>query len=147
MTAMSKTILVVDDRSNWRELLKAVFASSEGGYIVQTADSLAEAMGMLDKHDFGLVITNLGLEPVRGSFDRSGLRVVDKLQQLAPGTPCIVLTAFDETIREQVENYCARYNAPIWVVWKWGSTVYKDLKDKVRFVFEESSEDLLSASI
>lgn len=144
MINTAKAILIVDDRPNWRHLLRTVFESSEGEYITQTAGSPTEAISLLDQHNFGLVITNLGLEPMRGGYDRSGLKVVDKLQEQSPGTPCIVFTAFDEIVQEQVENYCTRYDAPIWVMRKWGSNVYKDLIEKVRLIFGEMPEEFQS---
>jgi DNA-binding NtrC family response regulator len=133
------TVLVVDDRANWRELLTAIFVNSEEGYSVKTAASLADASVLIEKHQFSLVITNLGLEPKRGSYDRSGLQVVEKLQQLAPGTPCIILTAYDDAVRDQVQGYCKRYEAPIKVMWKWGTNVYRDLKETASFALGVSS--------
>lgn len=127
----TNTVLVVDDRANWRDILQAILKNSEDGYSVQTASTLAEALGLIDQHRFSLVITNLGLEPRRGGYDRSGLQVVDKLQQERPGTPCIILTAFDDSVRDQVKTYCDRYNAPIWVLWKWGADVYHDIRGTV----------------
>jgi DNA-binding NtrC family response regulator len=135
MNNSSKTILIVDDRTNWRNLLKTIFTASEREYSVQTASDIAEADKLLSQNQFGLVITNLGLEPAGGSFDRSGLKVVDKLQEKSPGTPCIIFTAFDASIREQIENYCTRYKAPVWVMWKWDASIYKDITEKVDAVF------------
>jgi DNA-binding NtrC family response regulator len=134
MNNSSRAILIVDDRPNWRNLLRTVFLHSEIGYSVETADDVEQANNMLHEHQFSLVITNLGLDPARGRYDRSGLEVIDKLQEMFPGTPCIVFTAFDDATREQVENYCARYDASIRVMWKWDTNVYKDLTNTARSV-------------
>lgn len=133
-----KQILIIDDMTNWRNLLKAILDTTEEGYLVQTAASLTEALDLLGKKQYGLVITNLGLRPERGSFDRSGLDIIDKLQELSPKTPCIIITAFDEDIRGQVEDYCRRYSTPIWVMWKWDREVRRELRKKVNHVFNET---------
>jgi putative two-component system response regulator len=78
-------ILVVDDEPNIRRLLNRYLARL--GYEVQTAGSVAEAMGLLRRDRFDLVLTDLRLPGA------SGLDLLVEVRARAPGTRMILMSA------------------------------------------------------
>ncbi len=59
-----KRILVVDDDTQVRELLEQ--ALSKAGYTVRLASSAEEALKIVARENFGVMIIDLGLEPMNG---------------------------------------------------------------------------------
>ncbi len=87
-------ILVVDDERTTRLSLSEIF--SLRGAITSTAASGEEAMALLQQHEFDLIILDVKMPGL------SGLQVLEHVQQTAPGTVCILLTAhatIDSAIR------------------------------------------------
>lgn len=124
------TILVVEDNTSWRELLQAIFRSD---YQVEDASNAQEAAEKIHKGHYQLVITNLQLRPISNVSDQLGLTVLEKLQENAPGTPCIILTGSDHEKQRQVQAFCdARYGARISVLGKGSEDLYTRLRDRVK---------------
>jgi DNA-binding NtrC family response regulator len=90
----AKRILLVDDRMENRESMGALLAS--GGYLVQVAASVPEALARLRVGTVELVLTD-----VRMDADDDGLSLLRAIKGDYPNVPVIVYTGF-ATIRDAV---------------------------------------------
>lgn len=79
-------LLVVDDEESLRITTAAIFEKE--GYIVDTASSGDEAIELLNKADYDLVLTDLHME------GGDGLSVLNQIRRHAPLTISVVLTGF-----------------------------------------------------
>ena len=79
-------LLVVDDEESLRITTAAIFEKE--GYIVDTASSGDEAINLLNKADYDLVLTDLHME------GGDGLSVISQIRRHAPLTISVVLTGF-----------------------------------------------------
>lgn len=79
-------LLVVDDEESLRITTAAIFEKE--GYIVDTASSGDEAIDLLSKTDYDLVLTDLHME------GGDGLSVLNQIRRQAPLTISVVLTGF-----------------------------------------------------
>ena len=79
-------VLVVDDDPQIRRLLAEVLQTE--GYSCETVWAAREAIRVLRRQSFDLVITDLNLP------DRSGLDLLDILARQYPGLPSIVITGY-----------------------------------------------------
>ncbi|MEK6656478.1 MAG: sigma-54 dependent transcriptional regulator [Nitrospirota bacterium] len=82
-------ILVVDDERSMRDFLSIML--KKAGYDVTTAVDGEEAVNVLHKDIFDLVITDLKMPKV------DGLQVLKTVKELSPDTVVIVITAFAST--------------------------------------------------
>ena len=80
------TILVVDDEINYLTVMETLLG--EAGYEVLTAPSAIEAVKVAAASDLDLVLTDMKMPKM------SGIELLEKLQQLYPGLPVIIMTAF-----------------------------------------------------
>jgi two-component system NtrC family response regulator len=80
------TILVVDDEINYLTVMETLLG--EAGYEVLTAPSAIEAVKIAEAADLDLVLTDMKMPKM------SGIELLDKLQQLHPDLPVIIMTAF-----------------------------------------------------
>lgn len=94
-TAMCKTmrhsddhLLIVDDDQEMRDLLRKVLEKE--GYRVSRASDAEEAMGLLTRGDFDLVVTDM-LMPHDG-----GLELLRAIRRILPALPVIIVTAFGD---------------------------------------------------
>src|SRR4051812_32041157 len=78
--------LVVDDEESLRITTAAIFENE--GYIVHTASSGDEAIDLMNKEDYDLVLTDLHME------GGDGLSVLNQIRRQAPLTISVVLTGF-----------------------------------------------------
>lgn len=79
-------LLVVDDEESLRITTAAILEKE--GYIVDTASSGDEAVSLLNKADYDLVLTDLHME------GGDGLSVLNQIRRHAPLTISVVLTGF-----------------------------------------------------
>jgi signal transduction histidine kinase len=79
-------LLVVDDEESLRITTAAIFENE--GYIVDTASSGDEAIDLMNKTDYDLVLTDLHME------GGDGLSVLNRIRGHAPLTISVVLTGF-----------------------------------------------------
>lgn len=79
-------LLVVDDEESLRITTAAIFEKE--GYIVDTASSGDEAIDLMSRSDYDLVLTDLHME------GGDGLSVLNQVRQKAPLTISVVLTGF-----------------------------------------------------
>mgnify|MGYP001059463672 CR=1 FL=1 len=85
-TNISGKILIVDDE---KDILRALeFILSREGYSVSTATSGEEAIELLKKAEYDLVLTDLRMEGM------DGLEVLQKTLQMRPSTLVIIMTAY-----------------------------------------------------
>jgi signal transduction histidine kinase len=79
-------LLVVDDEESLRITTAAIFERE--GYVVDTASSGDEAIDLISKADYDLVLTDLHME------GGDGISVLNRIRQKAPLTISVVLTGF-----------------------------------------------------
>jgi len=82
-------ILVVDDEHSMREFLEIMLGKE--GYQVATAAGGGEAIDILKKKDFDLVITDIRMK------ETDGLEVLKKCKELHPNTVVIMISAYAST--------------------------------------------------
>ena len=83
------SILVVDDEHSMREFLEIML--DKEGYQVATAAGGGEAINILKKKDFDLVITDIRMK------ETDGLQVLKKCKELHPKTVVIMISAYAST--------------------------------------------------
>jgi CheY-like chemotaxis protein len=101
---MKKHILIVDDESSIRNLLKEFLTRS--GYRVSDANSPLEAQRIVQQDPPQLIISDLQLA------DSDGLDMIDQLKAALPDTPMMLLTGvyFDaKVIREVLSKKVSSY--------------------------------------
>lgn len=85
---MKRKILVVDDEII---ILKGVTADlTRSGYDVATVESGEDALAMLEKHNYDLLITDLMMEGI------GGLRLLAETSEKSPTMPVIIITGYGE---------------------------------------------------
>src|SRR5678810_383092 len=84
--AEAARLLVVDDEESLRITTAAIFENE--GYVVDTASSGDEAIDLMSKEDYDLVLTDLHME------GGDGLSVLNPIRRHAPLTISVVLTGF-----------------------------------------------------
>jgi DNA-binding response OmpR family regulator len=89
LVAADMTVLLVEDDPASLTAMREYFTAT--GHQVDCASSLPEAVTMIERTRFELVITDLKLRP---GPDTSGLEVVSAARQRDPDTRVIMLTAF-----------------------------------------------------
>jgi len=77
-------ILAVDDQRYFRELIEGLLV--EEGYEVQTASSGEEALHVLEREDFDVIVTDLVMPGIDGS------ELVDRIKQRQPEQEVIMVT-------------------------------------------------------
>lgn len=87
-TPLCPRVLVVDDEAGMRELLEIVLGND--GYEVHTASSVSEAENLLGSTVFDCVVTDLRM----GNRRDAGMALLSWLQEHAPMTPSIMITAY-----------------------------------------------------
>jgi len=79
-------VLLVDDEPNILIVMGAIFGCA--GHEVTTADG-QQAVELLNKQQFDLVISDMRMAPV------DGMEVLKTAKKIKPGMPVIMVTAFD----------------------------------------------------
>lgn len=103
-------LLVVDDERNMRLSLEAVMADE--GYQFRAAESAEEALGILEKEKFFMVITDARLNGM------SGYEFLDRVRNRWPKLPILMITAYAtpklavEAIKSGAIDYLAKPFAP-----------------------------------
>ncbi len=96
---MAGPLLLVEDKAELRQMLK--LALEKAGFRVQQAADGTEASRLLHSQPFSLVLTDLKLPGC------SGLDLLRQAQELDPGIPVVVMTAYgsiDEAVRAMKEG-------------------------------------------
>ena len=91
---MAWHLLLLEDEASVREAF--ALRLRDQGYVVQTAESGDEALGLLRSFEPDVLVVDLGMP------NFSGLEVLARVKQLSPALPVIVLTARG-TVKDAVE--------------------------------------------
>ncbi|WP_295900363.1 sigma-54-dependent transcriptional regulator [uncultured Bdellovibrio sp.] len=83
-------ILIVDDETLVRKTMQSQIPAP---HVVSLADSLDEALDVLDKQLIDLVFTDLSLDE---SEDRAGLQLIQEISKNYPSTVVVAMTGHDE---------------------------------------------------
>jgi DNA-binding NtrC family response regulator len=103
-------VLVVDDEKNMRRSLETVLSDED--YAVRTSESGEEALTMIAREDFFIVITDVRLGGM------SGYDLLRKIQEQKPELPVLMLTAYAtpklavEAIKSGAVDYLPKPFAP-----------------------------------
>jgi len=102
-----KRILLVEDIRDWQEQLRSILQRE--GYQVLTVSTYKEALELLRRTTFPLVIVDLRLNPTDES-NREGLKLLKDLAEEFR-IPAIVITAYgDEEVEERVFKECKAFD-------------------------------------
>jgi len=98
-------VLCVDDHHDTSEMLQLLLAKED--YEVETAGTMEEACRLAAAKQFDLFVLDRRLP------DASGLELCQRLQQIAPGVPCIFYSgdAYELHRREAIAAGAAAYVA------------------------------------
>ena len=83
---MAAKILVVDDEKSIRDSLKLIL--EEEGYSVDTASDGEEALELINKENYDLVISDIKMPKL------DGIELLNKISKLSPSTFFIIMTAY-----------------------------------------------------
>lgn len=101
-TKSKKSVLIVDDQTNWREILTTIL---ENGYRVYTANTFEDAQSAINSLEFNVAVLDIRLEDL-STFNVDGLVLVRMLKEKQPRTAVIILTGYSEGVRPQIlEEY------------------------------------------
>ena len=106
----SVNVLIVDDDELDKKLVRLVLMKTTSliKFNVDTAKTVTEALEKLVKNGFEIILLDLNLPDSRGT------ETVQKIFEVAPGTPIVVLTGFDdedaglEAVRNGAEDYLVK---------------------------------------
>lgn len=87
----TKKILVVDDEPFVCDAVKMMLTFD--GHEVQTANSGKEALAVLEKNRFDLVITDFAMPAMKGD------ELASSIKARSPGQPVIMITAYAEMLQ------------------------------------------------
>ncbi len=82
----TKPILIVDDEAIVREAIRDWL--KDAGYEVMTAESGEQALELVAKQDFGVMVVDLRLPGM------TGVKVLKEVKAMRPGIKSIVITAY-----------------------------------------------------
>lgn len=85
---MTKSILIVEDEESIRDALAELFGVESND--ISTADTLADALHLLSRRSFDLIVTDIRL----GARPDGGLQVMGAAGMLSPEAVVIALTAY-----------------------------------------------------
>lgn len=102
MHRSKNTVLIVDDCKDVRDAIKDFL--QQNGCTVLTADSGHEALNIARVHDVQLFLVDIYMPGMNGD------ELLEKLRQLFPETPVIILTGYadDDTARKCMK--CGAYD-------------------------------------
>jgi len=82
-------ILIVDDEESMREFLSIMLKKE--GYAVKTAESAGDALRMIEKQIFALVISDIKMPGM------DGIQLLSEIRKISPDTQVLMITAFGST--------------------------------------------------
>ncbi len=85
-------ILIVDDHPIFRQGIAMLLEHEDDIRISGEAEDAAQAMTMVERHEFALAIVDISLK------DINGIELVKSLKALKPGLPVLVLSMHDESL-------------------------------------------------
>ena len=124
---MSTNILVVEDRSDWRDILSTTL--EQEGHHTHQAASYQEAVAALAQSKFSLAVIDPVLD-MTNRFNRDGLSVIQKICEIQPLMPVIIITG-SLTHDMEVSIQHLYPEAPVLFKESWDSTEFNDLVDNL----------------
>lgn len=91
-TPGQQRILIVDDHPIFRKGIAMLLEHEQDIVICGEAETAAQAMGLVERHEFELVIADISLK------DINGIELVKSLKALRPHLPVLVLSMHDESL-------------------------------------------------
>jgi len=96
MASVQNNILIVDDLPDWRKTLSGLLI--DVGYDVQTAESSARALALLEKNHCDLAVVDLRLDE-SNEDDEGGLDLAVQIKQRWPNVKVIIITGYGTPAR------------------------------------------------
>lgn len=90
-----RPVLIVDDEAIVRESIRDWL--TDAGYDVETAETGEQALEMIGKRDYGVVVLDVRLP------GKTGIRVLKEVREVRPGIKAIMITAYP-TVEMAVES-------------------------------------------
>lgn len=120
-------ILVVEDRADWQDIICQAIA--EKGHITYSATSYQEAVDMLAAHPFDLAVVDPVLD-ASNRFNRDGLSVIQKIGELQPGLPIMVITgSLTHDLKASLQHLYP--GAPVLFKERWDAAEFSDVVDQL----------------
>ena len=94
--AKTQSILIVDDEPDIREAVRALLARAITTADVHAAGSGAEGLAYLRTHHVDLIVTDFKMPGM------DGLEFLSEAKKIQPGTPRILITAFERELADQL---------------------------------------------
>jgi DNA-binding SARP family transcriptional activator/ActR/RegA family two-component response regulator len=85
-------ILVIEDRADWQKLIQRTLEKEN--LMAHPVASFEEAVEALRTSKFDLAVTDIVLDDTKPRFNRDGLSVISRIQELQAQLPLIILTGF-----------------------------------------------------
>lgn len=121
MTEQSN-ILIVEDRTDWQDIVSSTVSAQ--GFVAQAVASYDSALMALDKQRFDLAVIDPVLDTDR-RINRDGLTIIQKISELQPGTPMIIITgSLTADIQTSLQKLCP--TAPIFLKESWNPAEFMD---------------------
>ena len=85
-----ETVLVVDDQEPAREMLRE-FVESGLGYACQTAANGIQALDLVERQDFALILSDVRMP------EMDGVELLKRIKKIRPDQCVVIVTAFGDT--------------------------------------------------
>jgi CheY-like chemotaxis protein len=102
-TNKTKRVLIIDDQRLVLDVLREILASFQHGhaYEITTAQSVADALGMLEREHFDLILLDMVMPGIGNPvLRRQGLDVLTRIRQLGIGVPVLMMSGDYERRKE-----------------------------------------------
>jgi CheY-like chemotaxis protein len=102
-TNATKRVLIIDDQRLVLDVLREILASFQHGhaYDITTAQSVADAHGMLEREYFDLILLDMVMPGIGNPvLRRQGLDVLKRIRQLGIGAPVLIMSGDYERRKE-----------------------------------------------
>ena len=102
-TNAAKRVLIIDDQRLVLDVLREILASFRHGhaYEITTAQSVADALGMLERERFDLILLDMVMPGIGDPLlRRQGLDVLKRIRQLGIGVPVLMMSGDYERRKE-----------------------------------------------
>ncbi|MCL4298127.1 MAG: response regulator [Anaerolineae bacterium] len=120
-------ILVVEDRADWQDIICQAIA--EKGHITYSATSYQEAVALLAAHPFDMAVVDPVLD-ASNRFNRDGLSVIQKIGELQPDLPIMVITgSLTHDLKASLQHLYP--GAPVLFKERWDAAEFSDLVDQL----------------
>jgi two-component system, NtrC family, response regulator HydG len=99
VTKKTGRVLVVDDHTNWLELVKAIL--EEHGHQVTTTSSYDEAVKLLQSTNFNVAILDMRLVD-KQLYNVQGIALLKQIRETASETRAVILTGYPDPKQRDV---------------------------------------------